>query len=104
MATVGVTVMGERPASRTPALLELFFPPAAKAGGGVAWLVVTNVLLLAIPRLVNEGVAAVEGKPPRATSVLAPFGVDHPTLMMIVGAIAAAAVVGGVARIMSRLV
>src|SRR3954469_25664561 len=104
MSDANITVLGEKPASRTPTLSELFLPHSGKALAGIAWLIVTNGLLLAIPRLVNEGIAVVEGTTPKGPSVLAPFlklfaaVADRPTLTMVVASIAASAAVGGVAR------
>ena len=98
------TVAGETPAQRTRNFYELFKPHLGKAGVGVAWLVVTNALLLAIPRLVNEGIAAVEGTTLKVPSVLAPLGVVHAEIGAVVGAIGFAAVIGAVARVMSRIV
>ncbi len=100
----GVTVLGERPAGRTPSLLVLFIPHLRHALIGVVWLAVTNGLLLTIPRLVNEGIAAVEGKAPHGASVLSVFGVDRPGIWGVVIAIAVAAAVGAAARVMSRIV
>src|SRR6267154_965894 len=100
ISSQNVTVLGEKPADRTRAFLPLFLPPSGALLGGLFLLALTNALLLAIPRLVNEGIAAVEGTQARGPSVLAPIGIEHATLAMIVGAIVFSAAVGAVARVM----
>lgn len=97
-----VTVSGEAPAQRTRAFGELFRPYLGATAIGVVWLVLSNVLLLAVPRLVNEGIRAIEGT--SRGSILSVIGIDAPSVWLLVAAIGVCAAAGGVVRVLSRIV
>ncbi|OGQ22338.1 MAG: hypothetical protein A2138_00335 [Deltaproteobacteria bacterium RBG_16_71_12] len=71
---------------------------------GALWLLATNTLLLAVPRLVNEGIAVVEGTTGRGGSLLALFGLPTDRLWPVVAAIGVCALLGAGARVASRVV
>jgi ATP-binding cassette subfamily B protein len=97
-----VTVLGEAPARRARAFGDLFRPYLGATTVGVVWLLVSNALLLVVPRLVNEGIALLEGT--SDGSVLRFLGVKEPSLWTVVGAIVACAAAGAVVRVLSRIV
>ncbi len=70
---------------------------------GVLFLLATNALLLVIPRLINDGIDAVEGRG-LERSALAWVGLEHPTVTMIALALIALALVAGATRVGSRVV
>lgn len=102
-----VTVLGERPASGARTMGELFVPHLGKAAVGVFWLVLSNALLLLVPRLVNDGIAAATGSPLPSQSLVGPLagwlGLE-PGVALIVGGLVVAAAVGALARVASRVV
>src|SRR5262245_49379491 len=98
-----VTVLGESPAQRARGFGEIFRPHLGAAGLGVLWLGLSNAALLAVPRLVNDGIATIEGTSSRP-SVLSLVGVHDPGVWSIVAAIAVCAIAGGVVRVLSRVV
>mgnify|MGYP003874656975 CR=1 FL=1 len=69
---------------------------------GIAFLVATNVALLLVPRLVNEGITVAEQKD-LSFSVLGAVGIS-PTIGAIVAVLIATALIGGVVRVLSRVV
>jgi ATP-binding cassette subfamily B protein len=105
--TTPVTVLGEKPSLRTRSMSELFRPHLGAAGLGVLWLLVSNALLLLVPRLVNDGIAAATGEPAPGKSFMGLIGGItglEPKVTTIVAFIVVAAVLGGVVRVMSRVV
>ena len=90
------TVLGKTPASGVRTLSELFAPQLPMMARGTGWLVLTNLCALAVPRLVNIGIDAVEGRQVAGGTPL--------SLGAIVALIAALAVIGGVVRTRSRIV
>ncbi|MCC7109147.1 MAG: ABC transporter ATP-binding protein [Deltaproteobacteria bacterium] len=102
--TPPVTVMGDRPAARLPGIVALFRPHAPRLFLGFVWLLLTNTLLLAVPRLVNEGIAVVEGTRARGASLLAVLGLPTDRLGPIVALIGACALLGAMVRVASRVV
>jgi ATP-binding cassette, subfamily B, multidrug efflux pump len=108
-----VTVLGERPASARPGggartMRELFVPHLGPMGVGVIWLLLSNAFLLLVPRLVNDGIAAATATEAPSNSFMKLLGVplraDVGDVRLIAGLIAAAAVLGAVARVASRVV
>lgn len=99
-----ITVMGDRPAARLPGIAALFRPHVSQLAQGTLWLLATNTLLLAVPRLVNEGIAVVEGTTGRGGSLLALFGLPTDRLWPVVLAIGACALLGAATRVASRVV
>ncbi len=102
--TGSITVMGERPAARLPGIVALFRPHLAQLAHGTGWLLVTNLLALAVPRLVNEGIALVEGTSERGGSLLAALGLPTGRLWPVVAGIGLCALLGAATRVFSRVV
>ena len=88
------TVLGQAPAGGARSLASLFAPQLPMMFRGFLWLAITNLCAMAVPRLVNMGIATVEGQ--RTDAALSIGG--------IVALIAVLAVVGGVVRTRSRIV
>src|SRR5687768_866775 len=99
---MSVTVLGESPAPRTRAFGELFRPYLGATAVGVVWLLLSNVFLLAVPRLVNEGIRSIEGT--SKGSILSVVGIDAPSVWLLVAAIVVCAIAGGIVRVLSRIV
>ncbi len=99
-----ITVMGERPAARLPSIAALFRPHLGKLALGTVWLLVTNALALAVPRLVNEGIALVEGTAGRGGSLVAALGLPTGRLWPVIATIGACALLGAGTRVLSRVV
>src|SRR5262245_32189613 len=101
-----VTVLGEEPAQHTRTMAEIFRPHWKNVAKGGFWLAITDLLLLAIPRLVNEGIRIVENGAgaKEKESVLRFVGDANPTVAHVVIAIVVAAIIGSGARVMSRVV
>lgn len=104
-AVPDVTVLGEAP-KRTRAFGEMFKPYRGATAIGVVWLLISNALLLAVPRLVNEGIRAIDPSEAAASreSVLRFVGVEQPGLWVVVAAIVMCAAVGAIVRVLSRVV
>lgn len=102
-----VTVLGERPSLRARTLGELFVPHLGKTAIGVVWLLLSNALLLLVPRLVNDGIAVATASPLPSQSFVRPvaslLGME-PGLLLIVAWLVFAAAVGAVVRVASRVV
>lgn len=98
-----ITVMGDRPATRLPSIAALFRPHLGQLALGTVWLLVTNALLLAVPRLVNDGIAVVEGTTGRGGSLVALLGLPTDRLWPVVAAIGACALLGAATRVASRV-
>jgi ATP-binding cassette subfamily B multidrug efflux pump len=101
--TGAVTVLGRAPLVGVRKLGASFVPYSAPIFRGFVVLLVTNVLALALPRLVNEGVDLVEGRAP-ASSILTGFGIASPGVVSIVVAIIVATILGAVFRVISRII
>lgn len=99
-----ITVMGERPAARLPSVVALFRPHLGQLALGTVWLLLTNALSLAVPRLVNEGIALVEGTAGRGGSLIAALGLPTGRLWPVVATIAVCALLGAATRVLSRVV
>ena len=102
MADDDVTVLGERPASGAATFGGLLRPHAGNVAQGMFWLALTNLAALAVPRLVNEGISLVEGRRLDG-SLLGAVGLPE-TATTVVLAISAAAVLGSLVRVWSRVV
>lgn len=102
-----VTVLGERPAAAARTLRALFVPFVGVTLLGVLWLLLSNALLLLVPRLVNDGIALATGTSLPARSFIEPaartLGLE-PGMGLLVVVIAVAAALGAVTRVASRVV
>ena len=82
---------------------ELFAPHYSRMALGLFILFCTNLLALSLPRLVKEGVDAVEGREV-TSSLLSLVGVQPRGVLPIVVAMVGVAVLGGLFRTASRVV
>ncbi len=100
-----VTVLGEAPKSAR-AFGEMFRPYLGATAVGVVWLLISNALMLTVPRLVNEAIAVLDtsGAAASRASVLRFVGVAEPGLWGIVAAIVVCAAAGAAVRVLSRMV
>jgi ATP-binding cassette subfamily B multidrug efflux pump len=97
------TVHGLVPEQGKRTMLGLYGPYKGAMTVGVVILLVTNACALLLPSLINESIELIEGSF-TGTSILSVFGVATPAVSSVVTAIIGLAIVGGVARVASRVV
>lgn len=98
-----VTVAGLDPAGGTRTFTDIFRPYLPPLALGGVFLAATNGLQLLIPRLINDGVDAVEGKGPEG-SLLGWLGIGDGTVTGIAIALIAIAIGAAVVRTLSRVI
>lgn len=98
-----ITVAGTAPAKGGRRFRDLFAPHLGALFVGVLFLLATNGLLLVIPRLINDGIDAVEGRS-LERSALTWLGVAQPTVAQVAIALIALALIAGATRVGSRVV
>jgi ATP-binding cassette subfamily B protein len=98
-----VSVAGLPPAEGRRTFRGIFGPHGGAMGVGVLLLVATNGIQLIMPRLINDGIDAVEGGP-LDDSLLRWIGVQAPDVKGIALALMGLALFAGVVRVLSRIV
>jgi len=98
----GVTVLSRAPLVGARTMRASFRPYTGAIARGFAVLLATNLLSLALPRLINEGVDLVEGTAIDG-SILTLLGFGSPTVTGVVVGICVAAAVGALFRVWSRI-
>jgi ATP-binding cassette subfamily B multidrug efflux pump len=97
------TVHGLVPEQGRRSMLGLYGPYKAAMSLGVVILLITNGCALLLPSLINESIELIEGSF-TGESMLRFFGVTTPGVGAVVTAIIGLAIVGGLARVASRVV
>jgi ATP-binding cassette subfamily B protein len=90
------------PASGTRRFRDIFSRYVPRLGVGVLFLLATNGLQLIVPRLINEGVDAVEGS--TGASFLGVVGIEAPTGAQLTVALIVVAIAAALVRTGSRVV
>ena len=97
------TVSGSFPSPGQRAFLSIFQPHLSKMALGIFLLSLTNGFLLVVPRLINDGIQLIENNE-RSTSLLFQAGMTHFGIAHVALIIVLAAVLGAIARVLSRIV
>lgn len=102
-AAMPVRVRGELPADGGLKFSQIFKPHAKSMVLGMVILVVTNLIMLVLPRLTKEGIDLIEGTELDDGSVLQWISVQ-PTVTAVAIGIITLAIGGGIFRVLSRIV